>query len=273
LRGVLAGSDLETVIGFVETPGRGMAGRVVGQEVCVGSGAWLASRGVALLPGANETPAASRVHVSFDGVHRGWFELAGAVRSDMGPLLKDLAADYELALLSGDNDRDRERFACLFGPSATLHFNQSPLDKLAFVSRLQEIGKRVVMIGDGLNDAGALKQSDVGVAVVENIGALSPASDVILPANLVSQIGRITRFAKASVRVVRASFLISAVYNVVGISIAARGSLSPVVCAVLMPLSSVSVVAFACLVTRWLSRRILDGARPEAGQIPVEEAT
>ena len=102
------------------------------------------------------------------------------------------AERYELALLSGDNEKERERFRGLFGSDAALHFNQSPLDKLGFIRRLQESGQTVMMVGDGLNDAGALKQSDVGVAVVEQAGAFSPASDVILEA------GRVPRLPASS---------------------------------------------------------------------------
>jgi len=107
-----------------------------------------------------------------------------------------------------------------------------------------------------------LQQSDVGVAVVENVSAFSPASDVILAADMVPRLAAVLRFAKQSVRVVRFSFLVSAAYNAVGIYIAARGWLSPVVCAILMPLSSVTVVAFACGAATWLGRRVAghDGA-------------
>ena len=114
-----------------------------------------------------------------------------------------------------------------------------------------------MMVGDGLNDAGALKQSDAGVAGVENISAFSPASDVIVAAGRVTSLADVLRYAKQSVRVVQAAFLISAAYNLVGVAIAASGRLSPVVCAILMPLSSVTVVAFACAAATWLGRRAL----------------
>jgi Cu+-exporting ATPase len=120
-----------------------------------------------------------------------------------------------------------------------------------------------MMVGDGLNDAGALKQSDVGVAVVESIGAFSPASDVIMSAGMVPRLHEVLRFARSSVRVVRLSFLISAIYNVIGVSFAARGLLSPVICAILMPLSSVTVVGCACGLTARLGRRMGFEADPE----------
>jgi len=166
-------------------------------------------------------------------------------------------------LLSGDNDREREHFTGLL-PSGQLHFNQSPLNKLGFIQRLQQPGKCVMMVGDGLNDSGALQQSDVGVAVVESIGAFSPASDVIMSAEQVSSLPEVLGFSRSVIRVVRLSFAISAIYNVVGISIAARGLLSPVFCAILMPLSSVTVVAFACAATNWLGRRIKGTPTPES---------
>ena len=144
---------------------------------------------------------------------RGAFVLANAVRPETDDLLRGLGARYELALLSGDNEKERERFRSLFGDDAALHFNQSPLDKLGFIRRLQESGKTVMMVGDGLNDAGALKQSDVGVAVVEKVGAFSPASDVILAAGQVPRLSRILALARRATQIVRLSFGISVLYN------------------------------------------------------------
>ncbi len=239
---------------FAEISGCGIEGVVDGHEIWIGSAAWLQSRHAVV----HFPPAASgsTVHVAVDGKYRGCYTLSNALRPQAGDLIRKLSADYDLALLSGDNEKEREYFLKLFGSSGHLHFNQSPLNKLKFVRRLQAPGKTVMMVGDGLNDAGALKQSDVGVAVVESIGAFSPACDVIMSASMVPRLHQILRFARSSVRVVRLSFLISAIYNVIGIGIAARGMLSPVICAVLMPLSSVTVVAIACGLTTRLGSRI-----------------
>jgi Cu+-exporting ATPase len=244
----------QPVRSFSETAGCGIEGIVAGQEIWIGSAAWLKSRNVTApsLPAA----AGSTVHVAINGHYRGCFTLSNALRPEADKAIRRLSAHYELALLSGDNEKERERFCGLFGQSGDLHFNQGPLHKLNFIRRLQAPGKTVMMVGDGLNDAGALRQSDVGVAVVESIGAFSPASDVIMSAGMVPRLPDVLRFAKSSVRVVRLSFLISAIYNVVGVSIAARGLLSPVLCAILMPLSSVTVVGCACGLTTRLGRRM-----------------
>ena len=276
----------EPVRSFLETPGCGMEGQVAGREIWVGSAAWLEERGAQRCAqhqtqqadasrsarAETSTPAAlpgSIVHVAIDGGYRGCFVLASALRSDADQLIARLSSRYELALLSGDNERERERFRQLFGPEAHLQFNQSPLDKLGCIKRLQREGKTVMMVGDGLNDAGALKQADVGVAVVESISAFSPASDIIASAGMVPRLAEVLHYAKQSVATVRAAFLISAVYNVVGVSIAASGNLSPVVCAILMPVSSVTVVAFACGMTAWLGRKLDEAPGSDPARLSV----
>ena len=253
---------------FVETPGGGIEGQVHGRRVWLGSAEWLDSRGVELPSDA--TGLATVVHVALDGLYRGSFLLQSTLRPHADRLLQRLAGSYRLALLSGDQARERERFAGLFGTHAPLHFNQSPMNKLGFVQELQSSGRSVMMVGDGLNDAGALKQSDVGVAVIEDRGTFSPASDVILDGRRVVDLGQLLSYCRAAVRVVRWSFALSSAYNVVGIAIAASGQLEPIVCAILMPLSSISVVAFASGLASWEARRTgwLPPAEPAA--VPTE---
>lgn len=246
------GGEEEEVRSFVETPGCGMAGVVRGHEVMIGSAAWLANNGISVPP----KKYGSASHVAIDGDYRGVFLLPSAVRSGAEPMIAALGRDYNLALLSGDNARERERFQRMFGPTAVLRFEQSPLDKLDYVRELQTSGKRALMVGDGLNDAGALKQSDVGVAVVENIGSFSPASDIIMRADNAPRLDTILRFSKGVSRIIRLSFGVSTLYNVVGVSIAASAKLAPIVCAILMPLSSITVVAFASLAVTWQARRL-----------------
>jgi Cu+-exporting ATPase len=171
-------------------------------------------------------------------------------------MLSELSRSHNVVLLSGDNDRERERFKALMGPASRLCFEQSPTDKLQAIEALQGTGATVMMVGDGLNDAGALRQSDVGVAVVEEVGTFSPASDVIMEARHVPALATLVTFARRSVFVVWASILLSLAYNVVGLGFAASGRLSPIVCAILMPLSSITVVTFASMAVGWMARRV-----------------
>ena len=259
----------EPVVGFTETPGSGLSGGVAGVRVAMGSLEHLRRQGVPIAPSSLEATgdsAASRVHVALDGAYRGVFLVGHPLRPGIDTLLENLRNRTELSLLSGDHTAEVSRFRSWFGPGAELCSHQSPAQKLEFIRQRQEVGRRtVLMVGDGLNDAGALRQADVGAAVVEEAGAFSPASDLIVAAGRVRDLDRILDFARASVRWVHRGFLISGLYNLVGISIAASGRLSPVVCAVLMPLSSFTVVAFSVLGVEWLGRRWFDdtkGGRP-----------
>ncbi len=241
----------QPVRSYLETAGCGIEGSVAGYKITIGSPAWLQSRKIVIPPMA--AGDGSVVVAAINGQYRGAFWLANALRPETAGLLTELSSRYELALLSGDHDRERPQFAPFIG---SLHFNQSPLDKLGFIRDRQKSQRVIMMVGDGLNDAGALKQSDVGVAVVENINAFSPASDVVMDAAVLPRLPEILLFAKTSVRIVRWSFVISSFYNLIGISIAASGRLSPLVCAILMPLSSITVVAFACGLTNWMGRKV-----------------
>jgi Cu+-exporting ATPase len=266
-RALTAGAASLPVTDFVETAGCGLAGRVGGRTVRLGSAAWLAGSGVAIP--ADVAPASSSVWVAVEGQFRGCFRLTSPLRLEVDALVRSLGHRYQLALLSGDNAREEARFRTLFGERATLLFGQGPADKLRFIRDLQHAGRKVMMVGDGLNDAGALKQSDVGVAVVEQVGAFSPASDIILDAAQLPQLARMLAFSRLAVRIIRAGFILSGLYNLVGIGIAAAGLLSPIVCAVLMPLSSVSVVVFVCGATRWAARRAGLTEAPDSTPAPV----
>lgn len=283
------------VQGFKETPGGGIEGEVVGRRVLLGSQAWLegwhgisvAGSSAALArsiagPGTREAGSGicahplraeasgdpgGRVHVAINGKYRGGFTLENSLRPEVEDLIVQLGGRFKLVLLSGDNPREEARFRKIFGEGTVLRFNQSPSDKLNYIRDLQQRGKRVMMVGDGLNDAGALKQADIGVAVVERIGVFSPASDVILDAAELPRLVRVLALSRQTLQVVRAGFLVSAIYNLVGVGIAAAAVLSPVICAVLMPLSSATVVAFTCGLTAWLGRRL------KVERFPVESST
>lgn len=241
---------------FREVAGRGVSAGIGGREIKLGSADWIQPSGADSNGQAFTSEPKSNVYVSIDGKMRGRFAFANSLRADTDRLFAKLSSAYKLALLSGDNEVDRATFRVLLGKDSSLHFQQSPVDKLNFIKDLRESGDTVMMVGDGLNDAGALKQSDVGVAVVEKIGTFSPASDVILQARKIPRLEEILEFARASTRILRVGLAISAAYNIAGVSVAAAGVLSPLLCAILMPLSSISVILFACGMTAWAGRKV-----------------
>ena len=249
------GAAVLPVANFKETPGCGVAGEVAGRKLKLGARAWV----VPAVRPDDQSLSQSAVFVAIDGQLRGAFALENSLRPEVAQLIAQLGGRFELALLSGDNEREAARFKKIFGERAVLKFNQSPADKLNFIRELQARGRKVMMVGDGLNDAGALKQAEVGVAVVEQVGIFSPASDVILDAAELPRLAMVLAFSRSAARVVRAGFFISALYNVVGVSIAAAGLLQPMVCAILMPISSATVVLFACGTTAWLGRKLIGG--------------
>lgn len=110
------------------------------------------------------------------------------------------------------------------------------------------------MVGDGLNDAGALQQSDVGLAVSDDINNFSPACDVLLQGEKLPLLPRYIRLAQDGQRIIKTSFGISLLYNVAGVSFAVTGQLSPVVAAILMPVSSITIVLFTTAATNFAAR-------------------
>jgi Cu+-exporting ATPase len=167
----------------------------------------------------------------------------------------ELGRKYELHLLSGDNDAEKTTLLPVFGREESLHFRQSPKDKLEYIEQLKKNGKKILMVGDGLNDAGALKESHVGITIADNVYHFSPACDGILDSERFSKLPAFISFSKTSMRIVKAGFTLSFIYNIIGISFASAGLLTPLLSAILMPLSSVTAVAFATFSTILLARK------------------
>jgi P-type Cu+ transporter len=113
------------------------------------------------------------------------------------------------------------------------------------------------MVGDGLNDAGALGASNTGITVADDVFSFSPACDAIMSSSMFGHLHRFIRFTSISFVVIRISFVISLIYNLIGLSFAVTGNLSPLVAAILMPLSSITVVAFATLSITLLAKKHL----------------
>jgi len=195
----------------------------------------------------------TRVFVSIDNYIKGKFILENSYRNDLDLVFEKLKGNYSLGILSGDNQGEKSNLQRLLPQNASLIFNQQPENKLNYIKGLQDQGKKVLMIGDGLNDAGALKQSDVGLVIAEDINVFSPASDGIIDAIKFSQLPRLLDLSKRSLKVIKISFVISLLYNLIGMYFAITGQLLPIIAAILMPLSSITVVIFVTIATNFIS--------------------
>ena len=136
-------------------------------------------------------------------------------------------------------------------------FNRSPEEKLEYIKYLREVKNlNVMMIGDGLNDAGALKQSNVGLALAEENNNFTPASDGIFQSSRFGSLHTFLQFAKAGRNIIMASFIVSIVYNIIGLYFAVQGLLAPVIAAILMPASSISIILLTYGMSEWKARSI-----------------
>ncbi|MCC8425350.1 heavy metal translocating P-type ATPase metal-binding domain-containing protein [Mucilaginibacter sp. UR6-11] len=196
----------------------------------------------------------TKVHLVIDEKYLGYFSFSHQYREGMSDVTA-LADNYDLYLLSGDLDHERRELERFFPKANSMYFNQSPQSKLDFIQALQQAGNTVMMIGDGLNDAGALKQSDLGIAITDNVNNFSPGSDAILDGRSFDKLPAFLRFSKDTVAIIHCSFLISLTYNLAGLSYAVTGNLSPLTAAVLMPLSTVTIISFTSLATRFTAKR------------------
>ncbi|MEE9573079.1 MAG: HAD-IC family P-type ATPase, partial [Candidatus Neomarinimicrobiota bacterium] len=244
--------SLESVKDFTEHLGMGIQGTVKNKIIKIGSQDFIGVKTT------QNNIMVSKVFVSVDNKYVGYFGIKGTYRTGFRSVLSKLNKSYELLLLSGDNDNDKESLIQYFTDESDLYFNQTPIDKLEKIKSLQSNKKTILMIGDGLNDAGALKQSDIGISVTENINSFSPACDGILESNSFNRLYDLIKFSKTSMNIVKISYLISFLYNFVGLSFAVQGTLSPLISAIVMPISSISVVIFTTVGTNLLAKLRLD---------------
>ncbi len=196
------------------------------------------------------------VHVSFNDIYKGKFTFKNAYRKGVKHLFNSLKGKFKLAVVSGDNEGERVYLEENLPEETQLLFNQKPEHKLEIVAKLQKENKKVAMIGDGLNDAGALAQSDVGISLSENINVFSPACDAILDATKFNKIDAYINASKKAIKIIKYSFILSLCYNVVGLYFAVTGQLIPVIAAILMPLSSISIVVFTTISTNLVGKKI-----------------
>lgn len=246
---LLESNNILTLDAFEEHPGKGIETQYKQEHIKIGSAEFVGLK-------EKQESLNTTVHVSNNNKYLGKFTFYNAYRKGITQLFNSLKSKYDLAILSGDNEGEKENLTKLLPPKTKMFFNQKPQEKLDYIAYHQKEGANILMIGDGLNDAGALAQSDVGIVISENVNVFSPACDAILDASKFKFLNHYLKASKKAIKIIKWSFLLSLIYNVIGLYFAVTGQLEPVVAAILMPLSSISIVAFTTVMTNFLGKKL-----------------
>ncbi|AZI67148.1 HAD family hydrolase [Kaistella daneshvariae] len=233
------GEEYLPVENFLEIAGKGYSGTVRGKSYKIGSASFNSQQSKNL-----ETA----VYISSDETYLGKYIFTNEYRGNMAEMFGKFQ-EYPIHILSGDNASEENSLKSLVPHIAGMKFNQSPENKLNYIKELQDENRKVAMLGDGLNDAGALKQSNVGIAVADDTHSFTPSSDVIMAGEKMPFLRDYFDLSKDAITIVKITFGISFFYNIIGLSFAVTGHLSPLVAAILMPISSITVVIFTSVAT------------------------
>jgi Cu+-exporting ATPase len=233
---------------FKEIPGSGWISHFRGHEIQIGSSEFI------------KQTKENGVFLSIDGIQYGRFLIQEGPRKGILPMLKRLKDDLKVTtyLLSGDDDKHAYHYASGFEGKHSLRFHQSPEQKAQFIDALhaQYDDEVIVMVGDGINDAGALRKSNVGIAVTEHISSFTPGCDIVMSSKALPYFDMFKQYARSGSTIIIGAFIISIVYNVIGLILALMGILSPLFTAILMPVSSLTVIGFSLGMTSWKARHI-----------------
>lgn len=222
-----------SISGFHEYPGQGIEAMVEGQLIRLGAQNFAGNTW--------NRAAGTTVYLSIGNEVAGRFQFANHYRENVTRLLNKLSRKHRLSVLSGDSSAEKERLKTMLPDNSPVFFRQQPADKVDYVKALQQKGARVMMVGDGLNDGAALRQSEVGIAVAEQTNNFTPSSDAIIDGSKLPLLHRFIRLCRANKQIIVASFILSILYNIVGLYFAVQGTLSPLIAAILMPASSLSI--------------------------------
>ncbi|RQO30066.1 heavy metal translocating P-type ATPase [Taibaiella sp. KBW10] len=250
VRAILKHTELYEVFDFKEHAGLGVSGLVKGKHVQIGTAGFMQRA-------ADELPQKGTIlFIKIGGADKGYFVLTQGIRSGIPELLQQLQHLSQISLLSGDMPHQETMFRKIVGDGPKLYFQQQPADKLNYVKALQDQGQVVGMIGDGLNDAGALKQSNVGICIAEDTNSFTPAGDAILKGDQLHILHKLIRLCKSSKGIIILCFSFSFLYNAVGLFLAVQAKLSPIAAAILMPCSTLSIMLLTYIISNMRSKQL-----------------
>ncbi|MGH8925598.1 MAG: heavy metal translocating P-type ATPase [Acidimicrobiia bacterium] len=243
------GLDLPDVTGFEAIPGRGVAGTVDGTRVVVGGRKFLADEGMAVSDALDQT--AERLEAEgntvffpgWDGEARGVLAVADTLKEGAIDVIRRLHdSGIQVAMITGDNRRTAQAIADQVGIDRVLA-EVLPADKVEEVRRLQEGGRVVAMVGDGVNDAPALVRADLGIAIGTGTDVAIESADIILMSGDLAGVLTAIKLSRRTFRTIVQNLFWAFGYNVAAIPLAALGLLSPIIAGAAMAFSSVSVVS------------------------------
>lgn len=243
-------SDFFTPNDFKEWVGKGVEGTINKNVYKIGSAAWI-------LNDHKKVEGESSVHIMKNDTYVGKFVFQNHYRGFLSQMFTDLASkNIEMHVLSGDNEGEKRYLEIEYPQIKHYVFHQKPIDKLEYIKKLQSEGKNVLMIGDGLNDAGALAQSNVGISISENINVFTPASDAILDASVFKKLPDFLNYCQSAMKTIGYSYRLAITYNIVGISFALSNHLSPLVAAIIMPLSTATIISFVSAMSNGYAKKL-----------------
>ncbi len=247
---------LLTARDFVSSAGQGVAAKVDGKQVCVGTQAWLLEQDIVISPHylkqleQLEQQGVSCTFVAIDNVMSGYIGLADKLRPDAQALIAELQQhDISITVLSGDKQAVVEAVTAGFD-NIERQAEVLPKDKSAVVRVLQQQGHVVAMVGDGVNDAPALIQADVGIALASGTDVSIESADIVLSHNELSQVAQARKLASRTLRTIKQNIVLSITYNIVMVPLAMMALINPLMAAITMPISSLLVIGNAARLRR-----------------------
>lgn len=272
-RAAAAESELPSVSDFNNREGLGVGGVVEGRVLLVGRPALLASNGIALSPeletarAGAEAQGQTAICAAVDGQARAVFVVADRIKPNSAEAIAELKAlGLRPVLLTGDNETTANAVAAELAIHEVIA-EVLPSDKVAVVKRLQDEGRVVAMVGDGVNDAPALSQADLGLAIGTGTDVAIEASDLTLVSGDLRAASDAIRLSRATLRTIKQNLGWAFGYNIAALPLAAVGLLNPVIAGAAMALSSLSVVTNALRLRRFRSARA-EGHLPPARPAP-----
>ena len=253
-----AGEEMQfhAIEGFTASPGMGITGRIRGKDVLVGSRSFIESRGLVssldqalspeLLSEAKswEQAGSTVVYLSFDNTLSGVFIICDTIRKESGEAVNRLKKmNHDVIMITGDSVSTAAAVArTIMLDEDRVMAQRSPVEKAEEIQRLQQDGRTVIMVGDGMNDAPALIQADVGVAMGRATDIALESADIVLITNDLRRVPDAIGLSKRMYAIIKQNLFWAFIYNIVALPLAVTGALHPIVAAISMTLSSLSVV-------------------------------